>query len=76
MRQEFTEEDKRLLHWYFYGFNDELSGKDRNMDATNAQTVAYLVGRMHARLGDDLPSLDYMSDAETLKIIKNAVEHS
>ena len=76
MRQEFTEEDKRLLHWYFYGFNDELSGKDRNMDATNAQTVAYLVGGMHARLGDDIPSLDYMSDAETLNIIKNAIEHS
>jgi hypothetical protein len=46
------------------------------MDATNAQTVAYLVGRMHARLGDDIPSLDYMSDAETLNIIKNAIEHS
>ncbi len=76
MRQEFTEEDKQLLHWYFYGFNDALSGKDRNMDATNAQVVAYLVGGMHARLGDDLPSLDYMSDAETLNIIKNAIEHS
>jgi hypothetical protein len=76
MRQEFTEEDKQLLHWYFYGFNDALSGKDRNMDATNAQVVAYLVGGMHARLGDDIPSLDYMSDAETLNIIKNAIEHS
>jgi hypothetical protein len=73
---QFTEEDKQLLHWYFYGFNDALSGKDRNMDATNAQVVAYLVGGMHARLGDDIPSLDYMSDAETLNIIKNAIEHS
>jgi hypothetical protein len=73
---QFTEEDKRLLHWYFYGFNDALSGKNRNMDATDAQIVAYKVGGMHARLGDDIPSLDYMSDAETLNIIKNAVEHA
>jgi hypothetical protein len=73
---QFTEEDKQLLHWYFYGFNDELGGKNRNMDATDAQIVAYKVGGMHARLGDDIPSLDYMSDAETLNIIRNAIEHS
>lgn len=74
MKPQFNEEDKVLLRWYFYGFNDSLSGKSRVMDATNAQMIAYKVGDMHARLGDDLPSLDYMSDAETLNIIRKTID--
>ena len=31
---------------------------------------AYSMGRTHAKLGDDNPNLDYMSDEEILKRIK------
>ena len=66
-----TQQDKEILTWYFYGFNDELHGKSRLMDCTSIQQKAYSIGARHAFISDDMPSIDYMTDAETLKIIKD-----
>lgn len=72
------EPDKRLLLWYLGGFNDELDGSaDKKSQTETFQTClsselkhAYSMGRTHAKLGDDNPNLDYMSDEEILKWIK------
>jgi hypothetical protein len=66
-----TKEDKEILTWYFYGFNDSLKGSKNRESDTEINNAAYKVGFMHARLGDDMPTIDYMTDEETLKIIKN-----
>lgn len=66
-----TEEDKEILTWYFYGFNDELKSSTNRISNIEINNTAYKVGSMHASLGDDMPTIDYMTDYETLKIIKN-----
>lgn len=66
-----TKEDKEILTWYFYGFNDSLKGSLNRKSDIEINNTAYKVGSMHARLGDDMPRIDYMTDDETLKIIKN-----
>jgi hypothetical protein len=70
-----TQEDREILIWYFYGFNDELNNKSRLMDCTSIQHKAYIIGKRHAFIGDDMPSIDYMTDAETLKIIKDEYQN-
>jgi hypothetical protein len=69
-----TQEDREILTWYFYGFNDELNKKSRLMDCNSIQHKAYIIGARHAFIGDDMPSIDYMTDAETLNIIKDEYE--
>jgi len=64
-----TQEDRELLTWYFYGFNDELNKKSRVMDCSQLQKKAYSIGARHAFSTDE--SLDYLSDAQTLEIIKS-----
>jgi hypothetical protein len=66
-----TQEDREILTWYFYGFNDELKSSTNRISNIEINNIAYKVGFMHARLGDDMPTIDYMTDEETLKIIKN-----
>jgi hypothetical protein len=66
--------DKEILTWYFYGFNDELSGRSRVESDHEIQNIAYKIGAAHAELGDNVPKIDYMTDAETLEIIKRAYE--
>jgi hypothetical protein len=66
--------DKELLLWYAYGFNDELSGRSRVESDHEIQNIAYKIGAQHAELGDDDPRIDYMTDNETLEIIKKAYE--
>lgn len=66
-----TQEDREILTWYFYGYNDELNNKSRLMDCDSIRYKAYIIGKRHAFIGDDMPSIDYMTDAETLKIIKD-----
>lgn len=72
------ESDKRLLLWYLGGFNDELDGTADKKTQTETFQIclspelkhAYSLGRTDAKLGDDNPNLDYMSDKEILKRIK------
>lgn len=66
--------DKEILKWYFSGFNDELKGSANKESDEDINNIAYRIGAMHARLGDDVPRIDYMTDGETLKIIKNEYE--
>lgn len=67
--------DKEILLWYAYGFNDELSGRSRVESDYEIQNVAYKIGAAHAELGDDVPRIDYMTDGETLEIIKKSYEN-
>lgn len=66
-----TQEDRELLTWYFYGYNDYLHKTSRVMDCTQIEKKAYTIGARHAFSADDMPSLDYLSDAKTLEIIKD-----
>ncbi len=66
-----TQEDREILTWYFYGFNDELKSSTNRISNIEINNIAYKVGSIHASLGDDMPTIDYMTDEETLKIIKN-----
>ena len=63
--------DKELLTWYFKGFNDELRGRSRDLNCADLEKKAYSIGAFHAKLGDDVPSIDYMRDSEVLELIKN-----
>jgi len=65
---------KELLLWYAYGFNDELSGRSRVESDHEIQNLAYKIGAEHAKLGDGDPRIDYMTDNETLQIIKDEYE--
>lgn len=62
--------DKELLTWYFKGFNDELKGRSRHLNCDDLEKKAYSIGAFHAKLGDNMPSIDYMTDKEVLDLIK------
>jgi hypothetical protein len=64
--------DKNILKIYMEGFNDELAGTfdDRRINS-NLDGKAYLIGSADALVGDDVRSVDYQSDEEILKRIKN-----
>ena len=66
-----TQEDREILNWYYYGFHDELNRKTKRTPKEGVLTIAYRIGVVHAIIGDDIPSIDYLSDKETLKIIKD-----
>lgn len=66
-----TQEDRELLTWYFYGYNDQLIKKSRILDCSSIQKKAYNIGARHAMIADDDPTLDYLTDSETLEIIKD-----
>lgn len=68
MDREIT--DKSLLEWYMKGFNDELNGSSSTVSDNEIENRAYGLGALDAIAGDDMPSLDYRSDEELLKIIK------
>jgi hypothetical protein len=73
-KYKMNKEDKDLLELYMQGFNDELkvcSGKPRICDLGEIERNAYRLGRIHALVGDDVSSVDEMSDEDILKEIKN-----
>lgn len=68
--------DKELLEYYMQGFKDELYVKDCLVfngvnKADKLQKIAYELGRIHAIIGDDIRSIDYLTEEEILKRIKN-----
>lgn len=63
--------DKSLLEWYMKGFNDELKGTSSTVSDHEIENRAYGLGALHAVVGDDVRSVDYLSDEEILKLIKN-----
>jgi hypothetical protein len=62
-----NKEDKLLLQVYNQGFSDELD----NIDNYTVITIAYNLGRLDAQVGDDVGSVDYQTDEEILKRIKD-----
>lgn len=58
-------EDK--LDLYMEGFNDELYNK---ISQEKMKIKAYRLGSLHAIIGDDVRSVDNLSDEEILKLIK------
>lgn len=64
-------EDTELLEYYLAGFTDELDGIDPATFKDELTNQAYKLGRCHAIIGDDVRSVDYLSNAELLKLIKS-----
>lgn len=63
-------EDKILLEIYLLGFSQELQGVYNNpYEKGTLEYSAYLIGSTHAIVGDDVSSIDLMSNEEILKII-------
>ena len=62
--------DEELLGCYMHGFMDEL---DNNLDYEFDLPIknrAYNMGRSHALIGDDVRSVDYLSNDEIIKQIR------
>jgi hypothetical protein len=64
------ESDKELLDWYMKGFHDELCGTSTIESDDNLKNIAYKLGSQHAIIGDDISSIDLLSNKEILNIIK------
>lgn len=62
--------DKDLLDWYMKGFQDELHGTTTIESDEYLNNIAYKLGSQHAIIGDDIPSLDLLTNEEILSIIK------
>lgn len=61
--------DKQLLEYYMEGFNDELRGKAKG-NIKHLLIDAYKLGSDHAILGDDISSIDNLTNEEILKMLK------
>lgn len=61
--------ETELLYYYFRGWKDELYGSSSIVPEDKLITKAYNMGANHAVLGDDVKSVDYLSDEEILKMI-------
>ena len=53
------------------GFSDELDDVLSIKFNSELENRAYNLGRVHAIVGDDVKSVDYLSDEEIIKLIKN-----
>lgn len=61
---------QNLLDIYLSGFSDELDGNYNNTYKKDSlEYKAYLIGSTHAIVGDDVSSMDLLTDEEILKII-------
>lgn len=65
------EQDRVLLETYMQGFNDELDGRVKISNPNQLLMKAYSLGREHAIIGDDIRSVDYLTNEEILEIIRN-----
>lgn len=64
--------DKNILKIYMEGFNNELAGTfDNKRVNSNLDGKAYVMGSFDALHGDDIRSVDYQSNEEILKRIRN-----
>jgi hypothetical protein len=66
-----NDNDKELLEIYLKGFNDELYEKYFNIYSDTLKSRAYELGKDHAIIGDMVRAVDYLSDEQVLKLIKN-----
>lgn len=70
MTTTISMEDNEILDYYMWGFTDELEGIQASPFNDPLVTKAYQLGRDHAIIGDDVRSVDYLSNAEILAMIK------
>jgi hypothetical protein len=71
-RDSISEKDKdNLLKWYMKGFNDELRGTTTIESDNKIDMVAYNLGAQHAIIGDDVSSIDNLSDEEIISMIED-----
>lgn len=63
-------QDKLLLKWYRFGFTDELYGTNRPVPNVYAKK-AYQIGRNHAYIGDEVSSIDNLTNEQIIQQIKN-----
>ncbi len=66
------EDDKTILETYMCGYNNELDVKERISDLSPLLLKAYDLGALHAIVGDDVRSVDYLSDEKILDMIKSS----
>ena len=66
---EHTNEE--ILEWYMKGFKAELGSIDVS-PPNGILEHAFNIGRNHAIIGDDVRSIDYLTDSDILQIIHKA----
>ena len=64
------ESDDTLLEYYMKGFRDELNGTSSTVQ-DGILLKSYQLGVIHAMVGDDVRSVDYLTNEEILTMIKN-----
>jgi hypothetical protein len=63
--------DDDILKIYMRGFNDCFTGIDNQAEYTSIlEKRAYQLGWSHSLIGDDVRSVDYLTDDEILQLIK------
>ena len=67
---ESNDEDDNLLDWYMKGFDDELRGTSTVESENKIEMIAYRLGAQHAIIGDDVSSIDNLSNEEIISMIK------
>lgn len=65
-----TDSDNFIIQCYYRGFKDELYGTTSTIDGEIALKV-YKLGALHASIGKEFPSIDYLSISEILSQIKD-----
>lgn len=65
--------DKELLKIFMKGFHDELHSTLIDPCGTQLEINAYKLVALHAIVGDDVRSIDYLSDEQILNDIKNGL---
>ena len=68
---ESNDEDDNLLDWYMKGFDDELRGTSTVESENKIEMIAYRLGSQHAIIGDDVSSIDNLSNEEIISMIKS-----
>jgi hypothetical protein len=63
--------NENLLKWYMKGFNDELRGSSTIESENKIEMIAYKLGAQHAIIGDDVSSIDNLSNEEIISMIKS-----
>lgn len=62
--------EDHLLKWYMKGFNDELKGTSTVESDNEIDMIAYDLGAQHAIIGDDVSSIDNLSNKEIIQMIE------
>jgi hypothetical protein len=71
LKKQTMPKDKKILKCYMEGFNDELNQiHDEAKYKNEILKKSYILGGTHAVVGDDVRSVDYLTNEQILKIIK------